>query len=209
MHPVCGKIVTIEVHTSNVLFVVVTVDDDDDWPAYLTRLRSWAVEDLNDGVGRAAQVRRHSPRLPRVDDLRTRERLVAQRHRHALGVSVEHRHAVACRRDAKRRKPDLIAGQLAKYLERLGLQLRFLFVDVRNHVAHDVETRYARIAGARDRLHRHDVHALDAELGERSQNRRQASRAAIRVCNNRSAIPSAFLSLRARIRRSESKRVLE
>ena len=84
------------------------------------------------------------------------------RHRH--GVAIDHRHAIAMRADLRGQRLDVIAREVPEDLLRLLLHLLFFAADERNHVAHDVHRRHARIARARDRLQGGRDDARDAEL---------------------------------------------
>ena len=57
------------------------------------------------------------------------------------------------RADLGRQRLDVIAAEIAQDLLRLLLHLLFFAADERDHVAHDVHGRHARIARAGDRLH--------------------------------------------------------
>jgi len=74
-----------------------------------------------------------------------------------------------------------LAREIAENLLRFGLHL-FLFVaNVRNDVCVDVHRRDARIAGARNRLHRSRDHPLNAKLLKWRESQRQHNCRAIRI----------------------------
>ena len=99
-----------------------------------------------------------------------------------------------CALNIRGQRLDARARKIAEDLLRLAFHLVFFAADVRNHIGVDVHGRDARIARARNRLHRGHHHAPDAELLQRSQRHHQHHGRAIRI-RRRSALPSALASL--------------
>ena len=157
------------------------------------RLRVARVVEDDDGPGRGRrQVQAGDGRAPRAQALgdvlgRGRAR---EADRDGLGVTVDDGHARALRRDDDVGLGDagvgLTAGRgrakRAEDLARLGRHFLLLAADERHDVAQDVQRGHARVARARECLHRDDVDRLDAEgVVQRPQRDDETDRRAVRV----------------------------
>ncbi len=118
---------------------------------------------------------------PRRQNLLAR-RLRPQLDADALGVPVLHGHAVAVRAHLRVQQLHASAGKPTQQLAHLFLQLLFLVLDERHHVAQNVQRSHAGITRSAHRLHGRHKQALDAEaLLQRLQRQHQANRAAVGI----------------------------
>ena len=100
-------------------------------------------------------------------------------------MPVEHRHPGRLGADDEGMRLDLAVHQPAEDLVRLALDLRFLAVDERDHVAEQVQRRHTGVSGPGHGLQRRDHHRAQTELGERAQRQREDGRRAVRVRHDR------------------------
>src|SRR5271165_1351314 len=111
--------------------------------------------------------------------------LLPQLYGNRLGVAVFDRNPIAVRRHAECGLLDMIAIQSSEELTRLLFHLLFLFGDIRDDVAQDVERGDARISCSTDRLHRGHENRLDAKfLMKRRERHHQSDGRAVRIGNN-------------------------
>src|SRR5271166_705305 len=97
-------------------------------------------------------------------------------------MAIFHGHAVALRAHSEGSGHHARAVERAQQLLRFLLHLLFFVLDVRNHVAEDIERRNSWISRAADRLHRDSHNRLKLKTTmKRSQRQQESNGRTIRI----------------------------